>query len=221
MWIATHLPRGESGGGGAGVVSLAGALFRLRAEHGGETLTSFGFRDRVGGRRGLRGGIFPVRQLFPDLKGLVRGRRVGLAKRMGDVTAPTPTGFLHAGCEGGGIPVERGIAALGKLVQQRGRKVRQPGDLSFRADRRMVISEGHGHAAWRWRGSLGWADEGKQIQQVEGRGSAHAQPAVGRRSMDQDGWWKGLKKSCSLGSGQQQEFAVQSQDGGATVARDQ
>ena len=75
MRIAADLPRREGGGGGAGVVALAGALFGVRAEHGGETLTGLGFRDGVGGWRGLRGGVLPLRQLLPDFQRLVRGRR--------------------------------------------------------------------------------------------------------------------------------------------------
>ena len=139
---------------------------------------------------------------------------------MGDVAAPTPAGFLHAGCEDGGIPIEQGIAALGKLVHQRGSEVGQPDDLGFQTDRRMVFVECHGHAARRRRSGVGRADEGEQVQQVECGTGAHAQPTVGGRSMDQNWRRKGAEESSSLGGGQQQEFAVRRQDGGATVARD-
>jgi hypothetical protein len=71
VWITADFPRREGGGGGAGVIPLPRPLFGVRTEHGGETLAGFGFRDRMGGRRGLGGGIFPVRQFLPNLQGLV------------------------------------------------------------------------------------------------------------------------------------------------------
>ena len=71
VWIAADFPWRESGGGGAGVIPLPRPLFGVRTEHGGETQAGFGFRDGVGGRRRLRGGIFPVRQFLPDLQRLV------------------------------------------------------------------------------------------------------------------------------------------------------
>jgi hypothetical protein len=63
---------------------------------------------------------------------------------VGDVVAPAPAGFLHAGGEDGGVAVHQGVAALGQLVQEGGGEVGQAGDLGFEADGGRVVVEGDG-----------------------------------------------------------------------------
>ena len=174
----------------------------------------------MGGRRRQRGGVFPLRQFLPDLQRLVRRFGVGPAERVGDVAAPAPAGFLHAGGEHGGVAVQQRVAALGKLVEQRGGEVGQAGHLGFQADRRMVVVQRHGQAAWRRRGGVGGADEGEQVQQIERRARAHAEAAEGGRGMHQDRRRQCAQQIGGLGGGQHQKFAIRCQDGGAAVARD-
>ncbi len=75
-------------------------------------------------------------------------------------------------------------------------------------------------AARRRRGGVGGADEGEQVQQVEGRTGPHAQAAERGGRVDQDRRRQGAENVGRLGGGQQQEFAVRCQDGGAAMARD-
>ena len=139
---------------------------------------------------------------------------------MGDVAAPAPAGFLHAGGEDGGVAVEQRVAALGELVEQGGGEVGEAGDFGFQADRRLVVVERHGEAARGRRGGMGGADEGEQVEQVEGGAGAHAEAPEGGGGVDEDGRWEGFQQVSGFGGGQQQEFAVRCQDGGPTVARD-
>ena len=53
--VAADFAWREGSGGGAGVVALAGALFGVRTEHGGETKAGLGLGDGVGGWRGQGG----------------------------------------------------------------------------------------------------------------------------------------------------------------------
>ena len=220
MRVAADFPRREGGGGGAGVVALAGPLFGVRPEHGGEASAGFGFRDRMRGRRGQGGRVLPLRQFLPHFQRLVRRRRVRAAEGVGDVAAPAPARLLHARRQHRRIPVQQRVAALGELVQQRGGEVGKPGHLGFQADRRRVVVQRQRQAARRRRGGVGGADEREQFQQVERRTGAHVQAAERGGRMDQDRRRQGAEQIGGLGRGQQQEFAVRCQDGGAAMARD-
>ena len=73
MRIAFGLARPERGGGGAGVVGLAGPLLGMRAQNAGEAGAGFGFGDGMRGRRRRDGGFLELRQAAPDFQPVDRG----------------------------------------------------------------------------------------------------------------------------------------------------
>ena len=218
MRIAAGLAWRERGGSGSRVIGLARPLLRVGSQHGGEPCTGLGFSDRMRGRRRERRSVLPFRQAFPDAQRLVRRRRIRPAECRRDERRPPPTRLAHTGRQPRGVAVQSNVPTQRKPMQQRGGEFRQQRHLGLQATRRRFEIQHQGEAARCRCGRTGRQCECEQLQQIECRHAAKAKPAECRGRMNQNGRRRGVQVPGRVRGGQQQQFAVGGEDGGAAMA---
>jgi hypothetical protein len=135
-----------------------------------------------------------------------------------DERRPTPARIAHAGRKPRRVAVQRDVAALRQAVQQGGGEFGEECGLGLKAASGRGEIQHECEAPRRRRGGAAGEGEGKQLEQVEGRHPAQAEPAKRRRRVHEDRRRHAGQMDGRLRRGQQQQFAIDGEDGGAAVA---